>query len=101
MRKLVIAGNILSTIPAALVVPLVPFTFLLVDGEGRVPGYFHEYLLHVLMLAYPVVLIASLWLSTRLRRRDRLRPALGISLVPLGVFLLLAWTFLAGGVVLR
>lgn len=101
MKKLVYAGNILSAVPAALVVPLLPFTFLLIDGEGRVPGFFHEYLLRTLMLAYPVALAACLWLSVRLLRRDRLRLALGTSLVPLGVFLVLLWTYLAGGVVLR
>ncbi len=101
MKKLVYAGNILSAVPAALVVPLLPFTFLLIDGEGRVPGFFHEYLLRTLMLAYPVTLAACLWLSVRLLRRDRLRAALGTSLVPLGVFLVLLWTYLAGGVVLR
>ncbi len=101
MRKLVYAGNILSAVPAALVVPLVPFTFLLIDGEGRVPGVFHETLLRILMLGYPPALAACLWLSVRLLRRGSTRAALGISLVPLGVFLLLLWTYLAGGVVLR
>ena len=101
MRKLVYIGNILSTVPAALVVPLVPFTFLLIDGEGRIPGLFHEHLLRALMLTYPVTLAACLWLSVRLLRRDRPRAALGTSLVPLGVFLLLLWTYIAGGVMLR
>lgn len=101
MRKLVYTGNILSTIPAALVVPLVPFIFILIDGEGRIPGYLHENLLRVLMVMYPVALIGCLWGSIRLLRRDRVTAALWISLVPLAVFGLLVLTYLAGGVVLR
>ena len=101
LKKLVIAFTILSLVPAALVVPLVPFTFFLVDGEGRIPGYFHEYLLHFLMLAYPVILLACLWGARRLVRGGTLKLAVGISLVPLGVFLLLLWTFVWGGIVLR
>ncbi len=101
MRKLAIVGNILSTIPAALVVPLVPFIFILIVGEGRIPGYFHEYALRFLMVAYPVTLVTCLVLSIRLLRRDRPRPAAWISFVPLAVFGLLVWTYLAGGIVLR
>ncbi len=101
MNKLVTVFNILSAIPAALVVPLVPFTFFLVEGEGRVPGDFHEYLLHFLMVCYPVVWVLSLWGSRRLLRTGKSKPALGLSLTPFGVFLLLLWTYLAGGVVLR
>jgi hypothetical protein len=101
MRKLVYAGNILSSIPAALVVPLVPFIFILIQGEGRIPGHFHEYLLRGLMVLYPLALIGCLVSSIRLLRRNRPRPALWISFIPLAIFGLLLWTFLAGGVVLR
>ena len=101
MRKLVYTGNILSTIPAALVVPLVPFIFILIDGEGRIPGMFHENLLRGLMVLYPLALITCLWGSIRLLRRDRLKPALWISLLPLGIFGLIVLTYLTGGVVLR
>lgn len=101
MRKLVYAGNILSTLPAAIVVPLVPFIFILIDSEGRIPGYFHEYALRFLMVLYPLVLIACLIGSIRMLRRDRVRPALIVSLIPLLVFGLLFTTYFFGGVVLR
>ena len=101
MRKLVYTGNILSTIPAALVVPLVPFIFILIDGEGRIPGELHENLLRFLMVLYPIALIACLVGSIRLLRKDRLEPALWISLIPLAIFGLLVMTYLTGGIVLR
>ena len=101
MRKLVYTGNILSSIPAALVVPLVPFIFILIDGEGRIPGYLHENLLRFLMVLYPIALIICLLGSIRLLRRDRLKPALWISLTPLMIFGLLVLTYMNGGIVLR
>lgn len=101
MRKLVYAGNIISTLPAALVVPLVPFIFILIDGEGKIPGYFHEYALRTLMVLYPLTLIACLFGSVRLLRSNQTRPALIVSLIPLLVFVLLLSTYLFGGVVLR
>ncbi len=101
MRKLVYAGNILSTIPAALVVPLVPFIFILIADEGRIPGFFHENLLRFLMVLYPLALIACLWGSIRLLRRDRIRPALWISLIPLFIFGMLMLAYVTGGIVLR
>ena len=101
MRKLVYAGNILSTLPAAIVVPLVPFIFILIDSEGKIPGYFHEYALRFLMVLYPLVLIASLVGSIKLLRQDHIRSALVVSLMPLLVFGLLFVTYFFGGVVLR
>ena len=101
MRKLVYTGNILSTLPAALVVPLVPFIFILIDGEGRIPGYFHENAVRILMVLYPLSLIFCLVMSIRLMRRDRMMPAAWLSFIPLGIFGLLTWTYIVGGVVLR
>ena len=101
MRKLVYAGNILSTLPAALVVPLVPFIFILIDNEGKIPGYFHEYALRTLMVLYPLVLIACLVGSVKMLRRNRIRYAMIVSFVPLLVFGLLFATYFYGGVVLR
>jgi hypothetical protein len=101
MRKLAYIGNILSTLPAALVVPLVPFIFILIDGEGRIPGYFHENAVRILMVAYPLVLIFCLVMSIRWLRQDRVTPAIWLSFVPLGIFGLLVWTYVGGGVMLR
>ena len=101
MRKLIYSGNIISTLPALIVVPLVPFIFILIDGEGRIPGFFHEYSLRALMVIYPLTLIACLFGSLRLLRRGRVRTAAWISFLPLAVFGLLLWTYIGGGVVLR
>ena len=56
---------------------------------------------HRVVLVYPVALIACLWGSIRLLRRDRVTPALWISLIPLAVFGLLVLTYVTGGIVLR
>ena len=101
MRKLVYTGNILSTLPAALIVPLVPFIFILIDGEGRIPGHFHENALRILMVGYPITLIVCLLTSIRWMRQDRLSSAAWLSFVPLAIFGLLVWIFIAGGVRLR
>lgn len=100
-RKLVYTANILSILPAALVVPLVPFIFILINGEGRIPGYFHENLLRFFMVAYPITLIACLVLSIRLLRQDRVSRAFKVAIVPLLVFGCLVVTYMYGGVVLR
>ena len=101
MRKLTYVGNILSTLPSLLVVPLVPFIFILIDGEGRIPGYFHEYSLRALMVAYPLILIACFFTTLRLLRANRERTAAWVSFFPLCVFALLVLVFVYGGVVLR
>lgn len=100
-RKFVYAVNILATIPAALVLPLSPFIFILIQGEGRIPGFFHEYLLRFLMIAYPVALAICLFMSIRMLRANRVVDAFCYGLVPLMLFLILLFTFLFGGVVLR
>ena len=101
MRKLTYTGNILSALPSLLVVPLVPFIFILIDGEGKIPGYFHEYSLRILMVAYPVILIACFFGTLRLLRKNKERFAAWLSFVPLCVFGLLLLVYLYGGVVLR
>ena len=100
-KRVVYVFNILSALPAVLVVPLVPFVFFLIDGEGKVPGYLHENAVRVLMLLYPLVLVSCLVLSIRWTRAGRVRAAIPVSLTPLLVFALLAACFYFGGVVLR
>ncbi len=101
MRKRIYIGNILSSLPAALVVPLAPFVFILINSEGRIPGYFHEYIVRSLMIIYPITLIICLIVSIKLMRQDRLRPAFYVSVIPLLLFLILAAVFYFGGVVMR
>jgi len=100
-RKLIYASNIISALPTLIVVPLVPFIFILIVGEGKIPGFFHEYALRTLMVLYPVALIACVIGSLKLLRRDQMTQALWVSLLPLGIFALLVVTLLFGGVVLR
>lgn len=101
MKKLVYTCNILSALPATLVVPLLPFVFILIEGQGEIPGLLHENLVKILMFVYPVALIICVVLAIRLMRADKVGPALWFSLVPLGVFLLLCGVFIGGGVNLR
>jgi len=101
MRKLTYTGNILSALPSLLIVPLVPFIFILIDGEGRIPGYFHEYTLRTLMVAYPLILIVCFFTTLKLLRTDRERVAAWISFVPLCVFGLLVLVFIYGGIDIR
>lgn len=101
MKKVVYSGNILSTLPALIVVPLVPFIFILIDGEGRIPGYFHEYTLRTLMIVYPLTLLGCLFGSLRLLRAGKAKAAAWVSFLPLAVFALLVLTYIQGGVVLR
>ncbi len=101
MRKLTYTGNILSALPSLLIVPLVPFIFILISGEGKIPGYFHEYTLRILMVAYPLILVACFFATLKLLRANRERTAAWVSFVPLCVFGLLVLVFIYGGVVLR
>jgi hypothetical protein len=101
MKKFIYISNIISALPAIIVVPLVPFIFILIEGEGRIPGYLHEYAVRMLMVIYPLSLIACLVGSIKLMRLGVLRPALIVSLLPLLVFFLLFSFFYFGGVVLR
>lgn len=102
MKKLTIALNIAATVAGVVLVPLAPFAFLIVDGEGRVPGWFHEYAVMALLASYPLALAAGIGGSVwALRRaRDRWLPPL-IAALPLLCALTLAWAFIAGGVRLR
>jgi len=103
MKRLVIALNIMAAVPGVILVPLAPFAFLIVDGEGRAPGWFHEYAVMALLAAYPLVLAlgigGSVW-ALRRGRLDRRWPPL-IAVLPALCALLLAWAFVDGGVRLR
>ena len=101
MRKLTYAGNILSALPSLLIVPLVPFIFILIDGEGKIPGYFHEYTLRFLMVAYPLILIACFFTTLKLLRANQDRIAAWVSFIPLCVFVLMFLVFIYGGIDLR
>jgi len=103
MNKLVIALNLAAGLPGVILVPLAPFAFLIVDGAGSVPGWFHEYAVMTLLAAYPAVLAlgigGSIW-ALRSGRIDRRWPPL-IAALPVVCAVLLAWAFIAGGVRLR
>ena len=47
----------LALIPLLLVLPLAPFTFILVEGEGTIPGMRQEYIFHSLMIIYPIAAV--------------------------------------------
>ncbi len=101
MKKSIYVGNIISALPSLLVVPLVPFIFILIHGEGKIPGYFHEYLLRTLMVVYPLALIACVITSLKIGRQGNHQLAVWISLVPLAIFAALVATLVFGGIVLR
>lgn len=101
MKKFIYALNILSALPGVILIPLAPFAFLLIDGEGKVPGLAHERACIALLLAYPPLLLACIALSVHALRRLRMRRAVLFALLPLLCALLLAWVFTAGGVRLR
>lgn len=101
MKKLVYALNIASAIPGIILVPLAPFAFLIVEGEGRRPGLFHEYAVMALLVAYPFVLAAGIGGSLFALRRGGRRGALAAAALPLLCALSLVWVFVAGGVRLR
>lgn len=98
VNKLVYAVIICSAIPGVIIVPLVPFTFLIVDGEGRVPGLLHEYAFMALLLAYPLLLLGGIFLAPRLLRGQRARHAMLVAVAPLACALLLVWVFVIGGI---
>jgi len=101
MKKLVYSGNIISALPTLIILPLAPFIFILINGEGKIPGHFHEYALRTLMVVYPLSVVICVFFSIRLLRNGFQRAAAWVSFLPLGVFGLLLLTYLQGGVVLR
>ncbi len=101
MKKLVWSFVILSAIPGIILIPLAPFTFFLVDGEGRVPGLFHEHAFMALLLLYPFLLAGCLWFAWFSLRRGRAGGALMASAAPFLCAVLLVWVFIAGGVQLN
>lgn len=101
MKKIIYAFNIIAALPAALVVPLLPFVFILIHDEGRIPGLLHENAVKILMFVYPLALLCCVTGAIKLTRQARLRPAMVLSLIPLVIFMLLAAIFFFGGVRLR
>ena len=100
-KRLIIVLLVLCSLPALVLVPLAPFTFLIIEGEGRIPGRTHEYLSMALLLTYPLVLIASGVLCVRQRRLEAFGLAAVYALLPMLWALLLVWVYLAGGVQLK
>ncbi len=100
-KKLLVVCNILSIIPGVILVPLTPFTFILIYGEGTVPGVWHENLLRILMLLYPFMLLGCLFLSVRLYRKKYQSQGLLVSLIPLFHAVLIAVVFQFGGIQIR
>jgi len=96
MKKRLYALIILAALPGIVLFPLAPFSFLLTDGEGRIPGLAHEHAFMILLPAYALSLALCIPLSLRARRCAFL-----IAAMPLLFLLLLAWVFIAGGVRLR
>lgn len=101
MKKLTYALNIAAAIPGVVLVPLAPFAFLIIDGAGRAPGWFHEYTVMALLASYPVTLAAGIGGSVFALRRGRRRLPVLIAALPLLCALALAWAFIDGGVRLR
>ena len=100
-KKLVYIGNIISALPATLVVPLVPFIFILIDGEGRIPGMLHENMVRGLMVLYPIALLTCVICAIRFTRRGQVQLGMLVSLIPLFIFVSLFFVFYYGGVTLR
>ena len=98
MNKLIYALNIVSAIPGIVIIPLAPFAFFIVNGEGLVPGLLHEYAFIALLLFYPFLLLGCLWFSLSSLRRGRSRRALIAGTSPLVCALLLVWLLVSGGV---
>ncbi len=100
-KKAVYALNILSAIPGILIVPLAPFAFLILDGEGRIPGLLHEHAFTALLLCYPFLLLGCIGFSVFSLRRGGGYGVLIVAALPLICALLLVWVFIIGGVRLR
>ncbi|NKB64887.1 MAG: hypothetical protein GKR95_23150 [Gammaproteobacteria bacterium] len=101
MKRLITLFNILAIIPAIILVPLAPFTFILIEGEGSISGYFHEYLLKTLMVSYTFILVFCIYLSIRLMRRGQTQLALVLSTLPTLTTTAIVLTYLFGGIHLR
>lgn len=101
MKKIILALNILSAIPGIIFIPLAPFTFFIVNGEGQIPGMLHEHAFMMLLLGYPFVLLGGVVGSIFTFHRERPRSAIIISISPLICAALLVWVFVSGGVQLN
>ena len=101
MKRLISLFNILSIIPAIILVPLAPFTFILIEGEGSIPGYFHETLLKTLMVAYTFVVVLCITFSIRSIKRNENLKALVLSIMPTLTTAAIVLTYLFGGIHLR
>jgi len=101
LNRITCALNIVAAVVGVVLAPLAPFAFLIVDGAGRVPGWFHEYAVMALLASYPFALAVGIGGSVFALRRAEPRLAVGVAALPLICALLLAWAFVAGGVRLR
>jgi len=100
-KKLIVVFNIISVIPGIIFVPLVPFTFILVYGEGKIQGMLHENILKFLLIFYPFLLILCVFYSIRRYKVGDLNGSLILSVVPLLHAILIAAVFIFGGIQLR
>ena len=88
----------LALIPLLLVLPLAPFTFILVEGEGTIPGMRQEYIFHSLMIIYPIAAVLCGYFAIKgFRRMPGLRHYV-IGVVPLFLFIMLVAIFINGGI---
>ncbi len=88
----------LALLPLLLILPLAPFTFLLVEGEGTIPGMAQEYLFHTLMITYPVSAIICGYIAIKgFRKMPEFRYMI-VGIVPLFLFTLLVAIFIVGGI---
>ncbi|NKB76860.1 MAG: hypothetical protein GKR96_07375 [Gammaproteobacteria bacterium] len=101
MKRLVTLFNILAIIPSIILVPLAPFTFILIHNEGSISGYFHEYLLQTLMVSYTFILVLCIFFSIALMRKGRTRIAVLLSILPTITTAAIALTYIFGGIHLR
>ena len=101
MKKAVTILNILAVIPALIILPLCPFAFILIEGEGTIAGYFHENLLKTLMVSYPVILMAGVMSSVKLRKRNYDGWAVFMAALPSVISTSIVLVYLFGGIQLR
>ena len=101
LRWRLYAINIVATLIGVVLVPLAPFAHLIVDGQGRIDGWFHERLFIALLFAYPFCLVGGVFGGVWLLRRAHLYRAYLVAALPLLCAALLVWTFIEGGVRLR
>ncbi|MEM7196435.1 MAG: hypothetical protein AAF402_15975 [Pseudomonadota bacterium] len=98
MKLIAILLNLLAWIPLLIILPLAPFTFILVDGEGSIPGMSQEYAFHTLMISYPLVAIVCGYIAIRRYRLARYPQSALLAAPGILLFTLLLLIFLKGGI---